>query len=326
MATLSMIESPSTTTIIESKPPAYADEPDAPVEKEPLMELTDDDVEVTVISHKPITAKISTTIKHLHRVGGFTARWRGLGQSAVYHFCFNTFGFLVGQLSRSVFGSIGSQVFSQILATVVMCRIHMLWTHAMISKPSSTPWYRQIAPRKHAKALLLPSLVYAVAQQLVFMLPIAVAIIARWQQFFEPGFVDTFRSLSDFDVAILVLRVLAVPAAAIIATLTLLLPSMAALTRVEACLLPEDRETIVPFDRAAILGDIDLSQRRGATKLFVAAWKSFTSAARLRLVKLFVKLVTAQFAIALIGMHVAAAVIFFFAKDQMVALVNTIVL
>ncbi|KAI6865614.1 hypothetical protein KC334_g19962, partial [Hortaea werneckii] len=107
MASLAMIESPSTTAIIEpaSKddlpPPAYseeayADEPDAPRkdEKEGLLPseamardepANNEDVEITVIDHTPVTASIRSTIGLLHSVGGFRARWRGLGASILYH-------------------------------------------------------------------------------------------------------------------------------------------------------------------------------------------------------------------------------------------------
>ncbi|KAK6403275.1 hypothetical protein LTR95_018979, partial [Oleoguttula sp. CCFEE 5521] len=51
MASLAMIESPSTTAIIESSPPAYKEEVS---EKEALL-VVDRDVEIMVIQNKPIT-------------------------------------------------------------------------------------------------------------------------------------------------------------------------------------------------------------------------------------------------------------------------------
>jgi hypothetical protein len=57
-----MIESPTSTAIIETAPPAYADEPDSPLEKKesmlPSEAAADQDIEITVINHKPITANI----------------------------------------------------------------------------------------------------------------------------------------------------------------------------------------------------------------------------------------------------------------------------
>ncbi|KAJ7241855.1 hypothetical protein C8J57DRAFT_1558662 [Mycena rebaudengoi] len=68
VASLAMIESPSTTAIVEQKLPAYADE-------EPLIPIEAD------VDHEPITASQRTTMRHLRHVGGF---WRGLGLYILY--------------------------------------------------------------------------------------------------------------------------------------------------------------------------------------------------------------------------------------------------
>ena len=133
MSSLAMIESPSRTAIIESKPPPYTEaEPDAPLEKEPLMAEVDadTDIEVTVIDHKPITTSIRTTIGHLQRVGGWTARWRGLGLSGVYHLAHGMFTNLVsGFLGLGIAG----EALCYIFVSLGLARLHMAWTHKMIS-------------------------------------------------------------------------------------------------------------------------------------------------------------------------------------------------
>ncbi|QIW97785.1 hypothetical protein AMS68_003303 [Peltaster fructicola] len=311
MASLTMIESPSTTTIVETAPPAYSDEPDAPLEKK--MDVAD--VEVVVIDHKPITASVVGTIKHLHRIGGFRARWRGLGWSIIYHFAVNFVGHLFGGLFSGVLGHILAQGLGYTLSVVLMCRLHMVWTHAMIATPTSTSWSERFIPRKQCKPLLLASLNYAVAQQSIIVLPAMLLLVLSPIVFAFPGLTQA----STLQVAFLAFHVVALPTIAILAALFIYLPAASTLARVEACLLPQGRETIVPFDRMAIVGDLDLNERGSAKKLNAAAWKSFTNATRLRLVKLFVKLVAFQVAVILVSLHVLGAIAYFSNPEQVSA-------
>ncbi|KAK3629088.1 hypothetical protein LTR22_022060 [Elasticomyces elasticus] len=276
MASLAMIESPSTTAIIEPKavyaddaPPAYSDN-----EKETLIPAeadADADVEITLINHKPITAKITTTIGHLQRVGGFRARWRGLGLSILYH------------------GLHGAT--SNMLASVMGLGL--------------------------CKAILLPTLVFAVAQQATFILPVAVAFALGLPNTQAEHVAAAAHHENCSKMVMLALRVLAVPATALFVALAVLLPASVTLTRVEAMLLPEDEETIVPFDKAAIMGELDLTVRGSSKALFVQAWRSFDRSARLRLIKLYAKMVLAQFTIAMVGLHLAIAELYIIGGERL---------
>ena len=317
-----MIESPSSTAIIESKPPAYADEPDATLEKEPLMPAeadADRDVEITVINHKPITANIRNTIGHLHRVGGFRARWRGLGTSILYH---ALHGGVAALLSSFVgFGLFGNALV-YIFTSVALSRFHMLWTHAMIAHPTTKPFYRRMVSRKQCKAILLPSLVFATAQQATLIAPLAVAFALGLPQ-------DHMHHLGEHSdcarTAFQVLRVLAVPATAIAVALAVLLPAAVTLTRIEATLLPEDQESIVPFDRQAILGSVDIAalQRGDCKVLFVQAWRSFDRAARLRVIKLYAKMVLIQITIVVVAAHVMLAELYLIGGERIAMFVKS---
>jgi len=332
MASLAMIESPSATAIIEpahhDAPPAYADAPDAKIENEkeaflPMEADADTDVEVTIISHKPITANVRATIGLLHRIGGFRARWRGLGFSVMYHglhaLLTNTMASVLG------FGLFG-QAAMYIFASVALARFHTLWTHSMISHPSSKPFYRRMVPVKQAKVLLLPSMVFAVAQQATFILPLAVAFALNVHDI--DGHSKVIRDVvaqqaegKHMDCAgkmiFTALRFLAVPATALFVGLALLLPAAVTLTRIEATLLPEDQQTIVPFDRAAIMGEIDTTSSGGSRALFVQAWRSFDRSARLRLVKVYAKMVFAQFFVAFIAMHLVVAEVYLIGGERL---------
>ena len=305
MSSLAMIESPSRTAIVESKPPPYTEEPDAPLEKEPLMVAEEDaDVEITVIDHKPITSKITTTIGHLQRIGGFRARWRGLGLSALYHFMH---AMITNFLSAFMgFGLIGESL-AYILVSVGLARLHMAWTHKMIAYPSSKSWWRRLPPRKQCKALLLPALVYAAAQQATIVLPIGVAFALGLARPQDGQFKGTMDHENCRKMAIYALRFLAVPVTYILVGLAVLLPASVTLTRIEATLLPEGEETIVPFDKAAAMGDIDMSVRGSCKALFVQAWRSFDRSSRLRLIKLYAKMIIAQITVGFIAVHLMVA-------------------
>lgn len=315
MASLAMIESPSSIAIVEpaSKPPGYTE---TLPEKEPLvpLESADSDVEITVINHKPITAKLATTIHHLHRIGGFRARWRGLGLSMLYHALHGILSnFLAATLNCGFVGHSLVYVF----VSLALARLHMIWTHSMIAYPSAKHWSRRVVPRKQCKAVLLPSLVFALAQQATFILPVAVAFALGVPELTHAQFAHAAKHEDCSAVLSMALRILAVPATALVVALAVLLPASVTLTRIEATLLPEDEETIVPFDREAIIGEIDITARGGCRKLFVEAWRSFDRSARLRLIKLYAKMVVAQFAIVVIGLHLMMAEVFVIGGERL---------
>ncbi|EMD00529.1 hypothetical protein BAUCODRAFT_28875 [Baudoinia panamericana UAMH 10762] len=320
MASLAMIESPSSTAIIEPKPPAYSDEQppayaeeaDAPLEKKPLDE--DVDVEVTVISHKPITSKITNTIGLLQRVGGFSARWRGLGLSIFYHFLHAA----LSNFLAAMFGGFAAHIPAYIIVSIGLMRVHMVWTHTMISGPTTKSWWQRVVPRKQCRVLFLPTLCLAVAQQATFLLPVAVAFVLLPRDFDHAAAMHQMKHGECGENISLALRFLAVPATALFVAVAVLLPAAATLTRIEATLLPEDQETIVPFDKQAIIGDIDMTVCGSSRVLFVQAWRSFDRSARLRVIKLYAKMVLAQATVAVIGLHLMVAELYLMGGERLV--------
>lgn len=320
MASLTMIESPTSTAFIEDKPPAYADEPNAPLEKEPLMPSeaeADVDVEVTLVRNKPITASIRNTMAHLSSVGGFTSRWRGLRASAMYHGLHSIItNFLASLLG---FGLAGNTVI-YVLVSVGLARFHMAWTHAMIATPSNKPFWRNMVSRKESKAIVAPALVFALAQQATWVLPVAVAYALGLNTIEQDHVVEAANHKDCAMLGLMGLRFLAVPATAIFVAFAILLPATVTLTRVEALLLPEDRETIVPFDRQALVGDLDLTARGSSKALFIQAWRSFDSASRWRLIKLYVKMAFLQLGVVFVSAHLMIAEMYVIGGERLALL------
>jgi len=320
VASLSMIESQTSTAIIEDKPPAYADEPDAPLTKEDLLPAEAvADVEVTLIKNVPVTAKISTAVKHLTRVGGFRARWRGAGMSFLYHlvhsFAVHLFSVLAGR-------SMTARAIVYVLVSVATARLHMLWTHTMIATPTAKPWFRRFVARKEAKAVLLPSFVFALAQQATIFLPLAVASMVQLPEN-EEQFKQIVSGQNNGALYGTLLGLLAVPATALFVALAILLPAAVTLTRVEALLLPEDQDTIVPFDRQAIVSRVDSNKRCQAGALFTAAWRSFDRTSRWRLIKLYVKMTFMQIAVVFVGIHVMLAELYIIGGERLALFVKS---
>ena len=313
MASLTMIESPSSIAIIDAvddKPPPYTDDAETPLEPS----KTDVDVEMTIIDTKPITAKVTTTIGHLNRVGGFFARWRGLPLSFLYHFLHATFTNLIaGVLGLGIFG--GALVY--ILVSLGLARVHMLWTHSMIAHPSTKPFWRRIVSRKQSKAILLPSLVFAVAQQATFLIPLLMAVFFGLPDQQMTTLCEAMRNQEWNKVILPALFMLTISITGIFLVLHLLLPAAVTLTRIEAVLLSEGEETIVPFDRESLMGDTDLSVRGGCKTLFVRVWRSFDRAARWRLIKVYVKMVMMQFTVGLVGLHLMVAELYIIGGDRL---------
>ncbi|KAJ7859797.1 hypothetical protein B0H14DRAFT_3863955 [Mycena olivaceomarginata] len=291
VASLAMVESPSTTAIVEQKLPAYADE-------EPLIPHADIDVEIIVINRKPITASLSTTLRHLRRVGGFFARWRGLGIRILYSFAYA----LVSSILSSTLGTLifgrtlfGNTVVS-ILTSLLLVRVHILWTHTMIAHPTTRSVLQRI--------------------QATFLVPLGVAHLLDLSIFFDNALLAVQQD-DRTALASLALRVLAVPTTAALIALFVLLPASATLTRIEAALLPADLQPIVSFDRAALVGSIDLTARGSSRALFVAAWRSFDGAARVCMLKLYAKMLGAQIAVAFVGLQIMAAEVYVIGGERL---------
>ena len=251
-------------------------------------------------------------MQRLHRIGGFRARWRGLGLSILYNLLHFVFTNLISNLLA--FGLIG-EALTYVFVSLGLARVHMAWTHSMIANPSAKPWFRRLPARRDCKVLLLPTLVYAAAWQATHILPFVVALALG---LVGPGAHEARMAASECpkEMMVHVLKALAVPATYIFVGLAILFPASVTLTRIEATLLPEDQETIVHFDKAAIVGDTNLSVRGASKALFLQAWRSFDRASRWRLVKLYVKMVLAQIAVLFVAAHLIVAELYVLGPER----------
>ena len=306
MSSLVMIEEPKTLVVTETKP-VDSEDPDAVLEKAPLM-----DEELSVYKQEPVTNDIRKTMHLLSSLGGRSSRWRGLHIAIIYHVAHAIANNVFVNLLSTFLAVPVAFFLASLASTICLSRLHMVWTHAMISKPSTVHWTKRLVPEKKTfKALVLPSLIFSAAQLLVVLVPAGV--------FFMWGGLPS--QMAEVDEQNEALRLLATLATAAFVALAILLPASVTLTRVEAALLPEDMETIVNFDRTLngtatfAITETDINARA----LCDAAWRSFDRPARLRLIKFYAKFIMLQIVVVAFGVLSVCGVISLIGVDKLSA-------
>lgn len=294
VATLTMIETPTATTIkvtfeddsTEADAPLLS--PEQKSEKQHLQEL---ESELLLVKQAPITAKLRTAVRHLRSIGGPFARFRGLHIALIYHFAH---GAIVTFFAQSRYNfSPRHDLFRSavsVLATIVLCRIQMVWTHVMISNPTTKSWYRRFPSYKAAKNIIVPTAIFAIAQQVAMYVP-ATMFVTVSQQLQNPR---AFGGDPETVKKIALVEMIAVVLIACSTLICIVIPAEVTLKRVQASMLPEEDETIVPFDRT--FGGRVVPEVVGGKGCIgmLDAWKTFDREGRWRLIKLYVKVFAIQ--------------------------------
>jgi hypothetical protein len=283
-----MVESPTAAVF----GPVASEDPDAPIDNK-LNGLVEP--ELYLVKQAPITAKLRTAVRYLRERAGFWSRFRGITLWIVYNF---TFAQLSQFLSRFLPIPMGVD---GVLAAVLLARLRMGWTHIVISEPSSKYWFQRLPTWSSWKKIALPALIQSLCEQITVCLPFALAIFMGLGRFQDP---QQIADLTNAERSIVLLKFLAVIVLALFSAVAINVPATVALTRVQASLLPDEVETIVPFDRSfggkvvpAIVGG------SGAISM-LEAWKTFDWNARIRLLKIYLKVISMQVAILFVSMFV----------------------
>ncbi|KAF2642744.1 hypothetical protein P280DRAFT_468059 [Massarina eburnea CBS 473.64] len=294
IATLAMIETPSAAITVSTP-----DEPASKDEKEGLLETAPT---ITLVHQKPITSSIRATMRHLKSQAGRMARLRGFRIHALYAFAFSS---VLNMLNAAVPMRFPLRmVIISALGGAVCAPIHAAWTNKVVSTPSATTFWQRIPSRSSWKVLALPAAVNAAMPYFALFVAHASACLLGLHK------VKDVSGYTSTQWTFLILRVVAVIAISITCSLFLCLPAIVTLVRTEASILPEDQDTIVPFDRSfdgkvvpKILGGT------GAIK-FLDAWRSFNWEARRRLLKHYVKSFLVVFGMIFVVAHILAFELF----------------
>ncbi|CAD6570750.1 MAG: hypothetical protein ASARMPRED_003911 [Alectoria sarmentosa] len=299
VATLTMIETPTATAFKTEF--TDSDEIDAPLlsqdQKSEKAQVVESDL--FLVKQKPITSKMRTTIKHLRAQAGPLARFRGLHVSIIYHLLH---GGIVGFISSHVARHPLARPFIAIFASIALCRLQMTWTHTVISKPSSKSWFRRIPSRAAVRNILVPTAIFAVAEQATIYVPGALFVLVNQAYNNEEVHANAARTqnsalLLNFLIGLIGIGIF----------VSVVIPADVTLKRVQASMLPEEDESIVPFDRT-FAGKVkpEILGGSGAVSM-LDAWKTFDRSARIRLMKLYLKVflvsvfTTVMFIMVLVG-------------------------
>lgn len=218
-----------------------------------------------------------------------------------------------GVLGNTVASSLSSipfvpSVVAGIIATVLLSNFALAWTHIVITEPSPKRWFRRLPTMKMWKKIAVPTAILAVAEQVALVLPLVLFKIygspdlRQW-----PTMGKSWKTVVALEYISLVILGLVV-------AFFVALPANVAITRVQASLLDDSEETIVPFDRSfggklvpEIVGGPGIISIRDA-------WTTFDWASRVRLVKAYLKVFAMQFAVSLLFVIILSIEIFAIAR------------
>ncbi|KAL9579399.1 MAG: hypothetical protein Q9212_005135 [Teloschistes hypoglaucus] len=309
VATLTMIETPTATAFKVDPAPTTSepDEADAPLlsvdeKKSSTSPTTATEPELFYIKTKPITSKIRTTIKHLKAEAGPWSRFRGLQVALAYHFVHH----LLFQLLTACFGgALISQSLAAVFSAVILSRMQMLWTHVVISSPSEKKWYRRFPSVEQGKKILVPTAAWALAEQAAICIPVVLFQLFNLEGYYSNP--NGFKDLPEMQQKSVALASFAVLASGILTAIFVVFPANVTLKRVQASLLSEENDTIIPFDRS-FGGKVqpEIIGGKGVVGM-LDAWRTFGWAARIRLVKLYAKIAVMQFSTSVFFVMLAVA-------------------
>ncbi|KAI8935368.1 hypothetical protein NX059_007951 [Plenodomus lindquistii] len=295
VTTLCMVESP-VAAITVSPTTESGDQH----EKEGLLETGPT---ITLVNQKPITSSIRGTLRHLAANAGRFSRFRGFRLYILY-------AFLVSMASAFFGGALpqvpGMEILVAGLAGATVANMHAVWIHKLVSMPTEKTLWQRIPSKAHWKTLALPAAIQSA------MPYVSLYLVGGF------GYMLNLHKLESENVAeyncaqwtSLIVRLGATLIFAVLCTLFLCLPAIVTLVRIEASILPEDQDTIVPFDRS--FGGKVVEKMMGGTGVvgFLDAWRSFNWEARRRLIKLYIKTFIMLSGLIFVIMHVLAFEVF----------------
>ncbi|KAI1109196.1 ubiquitin carrier protein [Nemania sp. NC0429] len=269
--TLAIVEDPS--------PPAY----DPVSLNDDGQSIAEDGLAVTdeaAVSEPPL---VTSSLRSTHRAVYAIAGWRSLFRGYASYLFLSVVALTVAAVLLGL--GLPTLLAAPIVALVV-AQPYAAWTHIVISAPSPKYFWQRLPPFKRTfQATAVPILIFFLATELASFLPKGLGMLlgmTRWNPK-EPNTLPQYQKDDAWKGVLVILATLALH-------IFLVIPAQVVLIRVQASFLPEEDDTIVPFDRSfggkvvpAIVGG------KGYINM-IDAWKSFSRASWIRLVKLYVKI------------------------------------
>ncbi|RAL66967.1 hypothetical protein DID88_007748 [Monilinia fructigena] len=239
-------------------------DPDAKLDRKGVVEP-----ELLLVKEQPITSSFKSTIKHLRARAGKGSYLRGVAMYLVKNYVLG--------LQLSFLSIFLPKILALPIATILCAPFDLAWTHIVISDPSPLPWYKRMPEIASIKKVMPATIICALAREAVYFLPGYLAISFSLFES-EPS------KMSPQELTTMGMQTASVIILASILAFLVLIPASVTLVRVQASLLAENEESIVPFDRTfggrvsedGVLGLLD-------------AWRTFDWNSRVRLVKTYIK-------------------------------------
>ncbi|KAK2063485.1 ubiquitin carrier protein [Colletotrichum caudatum] len=241
---------------------------------------------------RPIT--VTSSLRSINRLlkthGGLRANFRGFSAYLVQAIATSA---LFGIFSSFLPGILASV--ATLLAALSLVQLSTAWVHIVITPPSSQYFWQRLPSFKRTfNATARPVTAYWLSEQVATWVPIAIGWAIGMDlpnmQFGKPSTVSEPHA-SDAWKSIVVTII------SIAFQVTIVIPAHVVLVRVQASLLPEEANTIIPFDRS-FRGKVEPRVVGGKGYATMDdAWSGFSRAAWKRLVILYAKIFATTIAV-----------------------------
>ncbi|EED19068.1 ubiquitin conjugating enzyme, putative [Talaromyces stipitatus ATCC 10500] len=263
-------------------------------------EITGDDA-ADVPPQKPVTSGLKSTISHLTARAGRWAPFRGLLLYILTGLAINIITYPMSA-SFHIYGS----AFARFFAEILLANLRVGWIHIVISEPSAKSlWSRIPSWRKTFMKIAPAAALRSLAAQIVTFVPLVIVYSTKVLEYgSEPSARSPAAALSGAFGLLALFLVLYV---------LIQIPAEVTFIRVAASMLPEDDETIVPFDRS-FGGKVTPEIIGGQGKIgIVDAWRSFSWGSRMRFLGIVGKVFLLQTALGLMfGVILFGQILLFF--------------
>ncbi|OKL62909.1 hypothetical protein UA08_01197 [Talaromyces atroroseus] len=252
-------------------------ENDTPVVPESAL----DDVE-SLPPPKPITSSLRATVRHLNARGGRRSLFRGIILYILTGIAIN----VVSYPASAAFNIVGS-ILARFVAEILLANLRVGWIHIVISEPSKKSlWSRIPVWRKTVVKIAPAAAIRSAVAQIVTFVPI---LIANHSGIFSNALANTPKTSLSGGFGLVALH--------LVLYVLVQMPAEVTFIRVAASMLPEDDESIVPFDRS-FGGKVTPEIVGGQGKIgIVDAWRSFGWGSRMRFLSVVGKVFLVQVAL-----------------------------
>jgi hypothetical protein len=289
-----MVETPTSTAFRINEPASDDDENlDSPDSDESTLLFQQEksldksppaEPELLIVRQKPITAKICTTMRHLRAQAGPWSGFRGFSLALVYYKLHQLLFLLLSRFSSGLI----TEVVAYVMTSVALCGLEMTWTHIVISAPSTRRWWRRIPSFDRMKVIIIPTAICAIAEQACLYVPLELFNAFGLGPYAEDP--SLLRNATHQVQKEVIMKTSFVVLAPIVIGFLILIPATITLRRVQASMLPDEDEAIIPFDRT-FGGKVQpvVAGGSGAVSM-LDAWRTFDRGSRIRYLKLQAKI------------------------------------